>query len=798
MRSITNPLKPTQERGGIVCTSSLVSSGAMLLRLGLSILPFVGTALSQAGGPYTDPDNGITFWGYTDPVHQVTYGYVFPPLGGAQANEFIGEIVAPIATKWAGAAPGGSMLQNLLLVAWPNGNSIVRSARYATDYVQPTAMSGPVLTDLPSTKVNATHWKWVYRCVNCVSWSTPSGTKSIPIDAFGVPAWAWSSVAVDSPSSPQSTFLEHNDFGFFGLDFAAAHVSAAVYTIWAAGGTGGGTPTSSSSTPTSSQPPATATPYDYIVVGAGAGGLVVADRLSETGKKVLLLERGGPSTWETGGTYGPTWAKGYNLTKFDVPGLFETMFSDGNPFWWCKDINVFAGCLIGGGTSINGALYWFPPYSDFASTTGWPSSWANHQPYTDKMKARLPSTDAPSTDGKRYLEQTFDVAAQLLNGQGYRQLTINDHPDQKDHVYGYSAYNFVKGKRNGPVGTYFKTAKARPNFTFKQYAYVLNVVRDGAQITGVQTNDTTLGPYGFIPLTSKGRVVLSAGAFGSPRILFRSGIGPTDMINIVKNDAVAAPYLPPQNQWINLPVGENVSDNPSINLVFTHPSVDALENWANVWNNPRPADSAQYLKSGAGVFSQGSPRLNFWRAYSGSDGKTRWLQGTVRPGAASVTTSYPYNASQIFTITAYLSTGITSRGRIGIDAAMTARALVPPWFQDPIDKAVLIQGLYDIVSNIKSVPGLTLITPDNKTTITDYVNNYDPGNLNSNHWVGSNTIGVSGKAVVDENTKVFKTNNLFVVDASIIPQMPMSNPHGTIMVVAEQAAAKILALPGGP
>ncbi|KAG6918092.1 substrate-specific activator of APC-dependent proteolysis [Tephrocybe rancida] len=734
----------------------------MILRLALSLLLVVPSVLSQAGSAYTDPDNGISFWGYTDPVHQVTYGYVFPPLaasGSAQSNEFIGEIVAPIATKWAGVSPGGSMLQNLLLVVWPNGNSIVRSARYSTDYVQPTAMTGPVLTDLPSTTVNSTHWKWVYRCVN--SWPIAGGTKSIPVDGFGVPAWVYSSVGVDNPTDPQSTFLEHTDFGFFGLDYSAAHVSQELYDKWKTGGTGGPSPTTTTTTTTTTtQPPVTATPYDYIVVGSGPGGLVAADRLSETGKKVLLLERGPPSTWETGGRYGPTWTEGHNLTKFDVPGLFESMFNDGNVFWWCKDINVFAGCLTGGGTSINGAsvLYFLPPYSDFAPTTGWPTSWGNHAPYTAKMVARLPSTDAPSTDGKRYLEQTFDVASTLLKGQGYQQVTINDNPDWKDHAFGYSAYNFVKGKRTGPVATYLRTSMARKNFTFKNYVYVLNVVRTGAQITGVKTNDTSLGPGGIIPLTPNGRVVLSAGSFGSPRILFRSGIGPTDMLNLVKNDATASPNLPPQAQWINLPVGYNVSDNPSINLVFTHPS---------------------YLKSGAGVFSQGSPRLNFWRAYSGSDGKTRWLQGTVRPGAASVTTSFPYNVSNIFTITAYLSTGITSRGRIGIDAAMTARALVGPWFTDPIDKAVLIQGLNDIVSNIKSVPGLTLITPDNTTTISDY---------------GT----VAGKAVVDENTKVFNTNNLFVIDASIIPQMPMSNPHAAIMSAAEQGVARILALSGGP
>lgn len=97
-----------------------------------------------------------------------------------------------------------------------------------------------------------------------------------------------------------------------------------------------------------------------------------------------------------------------------------------------------------------------------------------------------------------------------------------------------------------------------------------------------------------------------------------------------------------------------------------------------------------------------------------------------------------------------------------------------------------------------AVPNLTLITPDNTTTITDYVNNYSTGAIGSNHWTGSTRIGTSSAgSVVDANTKVWNTNNLFIVDAGIVPGQPMGNPHAMLMVVGEIAVPKILALAGG-
>ena len=137
------------------------------------------------------------------------------------------------------------------------------------------------------------------------------------------------------------------------------------------------------------------------------------------------------------------------------------------------------------------------------------------------------------------------------------------------------------------------------------------------------------------------------------------------MLSIVAADATAKTYLPPSSQYINLPVGLNVKDNPSVNMVFTHPSVDHYDNWAPIWTNPRTADANQYVQSQSGVFAASSPRINFWRTYGGSDGKTRYVQGTSRPGSCCFTPTYPYNNTAEFTITMYLSTGLTSVGRIG-------------------------------------------------------------------------------------------------------------------------------------
>lgn len=82
--------------------------------------------------------------------------------------------------------------------------------------------------------------------------------------------------------------------------------------------------------------------YDYIVIGSGAGGIPVADKLSESGASVLLIEKGPPSSGRWNGTMKPSWLSGTNLTRFDVPGLFNEIWADGTGVV-CDDTGVMAG-----------------------------------------------------------------------------------------------------------------------------------------------------------------------------------------------------------------------------------------------------------------------------------------------------------------------------------------------------------------------------------------------------------------------------------------------------------------------
>ena len=253
------------------------------------------------------------------------------------------------------------MTNSLLVTAWPYAGTVYTSLRYAPGYDMPALYTGDAKVTQVSSTINSTHFTLIFRCQNCLKWSQ-NGAVGGPSTTGGALVLGWSQ-AFPSPGNPtcpdQITLEQHtNGMGIWGavLDSNAANPS---YSAWAAKATK--TVTGDCSGPTETAvvgiPVPSGASFDYIVVGGGAGGIPIADKLSEAGKSVLMIEKGIASTGEHGGTLKPGWLNGTALTRFDVPGLCNQIWVDSKGIA-CTDTDQMAGCVLGGGTAVNAGL-WF-------------------------------------------------------------------------------------------------------------------------------------------------------------------------------------------------------------------------------------------------------------------------------------------------------------------------------------------------------------------------------------------------------------------------------------------------------
>ncbi|KAG8937573.1 hypothetical protein FRC03_008036, partial [Tulasnella sp. 419] len=174
----------------------------------LAVLPLIGAAYAQTS-QVCDTSLNMCFENYDEPLNGAKIGFLFPSCN--TANEFIGQWTVPISAKWYGLTLGPGMNRNLLVVAWPNGNTIVHSLRVSENYAYPPVTTGPTITTI-SSSVTATQWKWTFRCQGCTSWNFQSTPGAIVQDGISVFGWAYSSNAVANPASASSTFTQHTSF----------------------------------------------------------------------------------------------------------------------------------------------------------------------------------------------------------------------------------------------------------------------------------------------------------------------------------------------------------------------------------------------------------------------------------------------------------------------------------------------------------------------------------------------------------------------------------------------------------
>lgn len=188
---------------------------------------------------------------------------------------------------------------------------------------------------------------------------------------------------------------------------------------------------------------------------------------------------------------------------------------------------------------------------------------------TSRVFSRIPGTDTPSMDGKRYLQEGFNALTSGFSAAGWKSVVANSSPNEKNRTYAHTPYMFSGGERGGPMATYLVSATARSNFKLWTNTAVKRVIRQGGHVTGVEVEAFKNGGYaGIVNLTPiTGRVILSAGTFGSAKILMRSGIGPADQLQIVKQSA-DGPTMINNQSWIPLPVGYNLMDHLNVGFLL--------------------------------------------------------------------------------------------------------------------------------------------------------------------------------------------------------------------------------------
>ena len=531
--------------------------------------------------------------------------------------------------------------------------------------------------------------------------------------------------------------------------------------------------------------------YDYVIVGGGSAGCVLANRLSaDPSVTVLLLEAGGSD----------------RHPFFAMPAGFAKMTKGIGSWGWHtvpqqhlnnRVLRYTQAKVIGGGSSINAQLYTRGVPADYdewesrAGATGW--SYRDVLPYFKR-----------SENNQRYANEFHGYGGPLGVSnpispmpiceaffQAGQELGIPFNPDfngASQGGLGYYQLTQLDARRSSAATGFVKPVLDRPNLTVQMQARTLRVLVDAKRATGVEV---VLGGSRDVQVVRAAReVIVSSGAIGTPKLLMQSGIGPAEHL-----ESVGVPVRHGLRG-----VGANLQDHLDLFVIAECTGDHTYDKY----NRPHHAAWAglQYLllKKGpvaSSLFETGG----FWYAdrEAAEPARSPDIQFHLGLGSGIEAGMAKLRNAGVTLNTAYLRP--RSRGTVRLAHADPASAplIDPNYWSDPHDKAMALKGLR-LAREILRAPALrryvqSEVLPGSRLETDQELFEYACANAKTDHHpVGTCRMGQENDpdSVVTPDLRLIGLQGLRVVDASVMPFVPSCNTNAPTLMVAEKAADMIM------